>query len=516
MIDKVVETNKIRNKFRYGKTATGFSTLEILIAFVLIILTITAVMSLVFGSQSVLVDSQTSREALDKAQQMVEDAAAVSLQDFNLVNPIAAAQEDIYTKYLDVVQLDDFTKKITSTVSWQSGGRNQKVQLVSLLTDYLNFSGSTCSSVLSGDWSRPKLATSTLASGDLLPSGFPIGAYPITDIDAYKAKLYVAVSSTASDTDPTFFIFDVSNRSQKALLQAALDNSSTTVAGINALQTVGDYVYAASARTIAKTDPTFGQLQIIDISSSTAPFIKSHLAMTGVTSGGVGSSIFYSKGYIYLGLSSTAGTGAEFYIIDVSDPSSPHQVGRWPAVGSMGAGINAILVKNGFAYLAHPASGVYNEQLTILDVSNASDPQRVGGFFYNGSSGGNGKSLYMVGNTLYLGRTASKISGSVPDTIPEIFTLDISNPAMVSSSGLPTLSLANKMSVNKILARDYLAFLLVNNQLQIVKTVDFSPYANPLVFPGSTGTAMDCEGNYIYIGSTDTLGNSYITTITAQ
>ena len=72
------------------------------------------------------------------------------------------------------------------------------------------------------------------------------------------------------------------------------------------------------------------------------------------------------------------------------------------------------------------------------------------------------------------------------------------------------------MSVNKILARDYLAFLLVNNQLQIVKTVDFSPYANPLVFPGSTGTAMDCEGNYIYIGSTDTLGNSYITTITAQ
>jgi len=65
----------------------GGSTLEILIAFLIISLSIGAVTMLSFSNQSVAVDSETNNEALYKAQQMLEKARSDSRFDFALVNP---------------------------------------------------------------------------------------------------------------------------------------------------------------------------------------------------------------------------------------------------------------------------------------------------------------------------------------------------------------------------------------------------------------------------------------------
>ena len=46
----------------------GFITLEILIAFAVVILSISAVIMVTFGNQSVAVDSQVNLEAISKAQ----------------------------------------------------------------------------------------------------------------------------------------------------------------------------------------------------------------------------------------------------------------------------------------------------------------------------------------------------------------------------------------------------------------------------------------------------------------
>ena len=64
------------------KYVNGFATLEILIAFAVLILSISAVILLAFGNQSIIVDSRTNSEALYKAQKMLEEARAASRQDF--------------------------------------------------------------------------------------------------------------------------------------------------------------------------------------------------------------------------------------------------------------------------------------------------------------------------------------------------------------------------------------------------------------------------------------------------
>src|SRR3989338_9394963 len=87
------------------KYMKGFATLEILIAFAVLILSISAVILLVFGNQSIIIDSQTNSEALYKAQKMLEEARAASKQDFFSVNSITTTSDDIYQKTLDVIDL---------------------------------------------------------------------------------------------------------------------------------------------------------------------------------------------------------------------------------------------------------------------------------------------------------------------------------------------------------------------------------------------------------------------------
>jgi type II secretory pathway pseudopilin PulG len=106
-----------------GKKIRGMATLEILIAFAILSLSMGAVILVAFGNQSVAVDSQLSMEALGKAQKMLEEARATSRQDFNLVNPYTNTETSgplTFTKTLDVQTsatdptLDVYTKKVTS------------------------------------------------------------------------------------------------------------------------------------------------------------------------------------------------------------------------------------------------------------------------------------------------------------------------------------------------------------------------------------------------------------------
>src|SRR3989344_2704590 len=60
----------------------GNSTLEILIAFAILILTMTAVILLFFSNQSISIDTQTNNEALFKAHGLLETARAASRQNF--------------------------------------------------------------------------------------------------------------------------------------------------------------------------------------------------------------------------------------------------------------------------------------------------------------------------------------------------------------------------------------------------------------------------------------------------
>lgn len=482
---------------------SGIATLEVLLAFAIIILGVGASILLVFGNQTSAVSSQTNIEAVSMAEKVIENARALSRFDFQSLVPSLNNTETIgsitYTKSLEVSQIDFFTKQATSTVSWQESGRSLFITFSTLLSNPHSVSSSdTCSSILLGNWKNPILSSWEFGK-DIIndpSSGFPIG-----DIDLYQNKIYIVVNNSNGNNSPTFFILriDPNNPTVKPTLIASVDNDTGVKTGLNGVTATNKYAYVANG-----LGPTKGQLQVIDLTPNPPVVVKTYKipGVSGSSSQAVGQTIAHKDGYVYLGLTKT-GSGPEFNIIDVGggtgSPANPIWVGGY----SVGNGVNAILVKDSYTYIATPN----NEELTVLDISNKANPIRVSGFNAPDNQG-NGKSVSINGNLLYLGRTVTSAN-------PELYIIDKTNPALIPGTPLGTKEISS--SINGILTRDYLTFLLTNSQFQIWNTANpsaITTWATPLSVPGGTGTSLDCEGNSIFFSSVPTSDKGYIAVVT--
>lgn len=510
------------NRYFFTK---GSVTLELLIAFAILILNITAVILILNGGQSIYIDSETNTEALFKAKSILEQTREKSKIDFNLVSPRIITEPEgpiVYTKKINVDQLNLFTKEISSSIEWNAlGGRTLKIELKTLLTNPEALKGGdTCSSVLEGDWKNPEM-TSYAFGADIL--GDTSSGFPITSIQVFKNRAYVTVNNDNGNNDGTFFILNISNPEQKPEPEGFLDNSLTVSEGLNAVAVDGEsYAFVANGYDSASSGCDEGdncaQLQVINISNPHNPHLIRNFKIQSTTSGGklaYGTSIFYQDGIVYLGLAKS--NNQEFYILDVSgkiissaSPSNPAKISSF----EVGNGVNAIFKKNNYIYLASPN----DQELKILNISDLYNPTLVGGFDAPGGGGnyGNGKSLSLVGDSLFLGRTL--LNGN------EFYILDKKNPEI----NLPILGFkdikngTDNSSVNGIVVRDYLVFLITNSEFQILNIEDpsnITEFTDPLILPPGTGgvhgTATDCEGNYIYVGSEGSNDKGYFSIVKA-
>jgi len=143
--------------FKFKFHQAGFSTIEMLLAMFILILSLTAVITVSFSSQSLVIGSRTNAEALNIAQGLLEKAQADARQDFNLVNPYSTKSFDNFyeenvtvTHPLENGKPNYFAKLVTVTVSWNGEFNHpQKVILSTLVTNFNNaIGGDTCSSLL--------------------------------------------------------------------------------------------------------------------------------------------------------------------------------------------------------------------------------------------------------------------------------------------------------------------------------------------------------------------------------
>lgn len=133
-------------------------------------------------------------------------------------------------------------------MSWDFGGRRQEVQLQTLISDWRGTAGNdTCDSNLSGDWKNPQVEHFDFTVLSETASS------TISDIDAYKNKLYVAVEDTSTSTDPTLFIFNILDPKNLSLPQY----SGGDIGKANAIATDDDFIYIAGKSSV-------NQLQIAD------------------------------------------------------------------------------------------------------------------------------------------------------------------------------------------------------------------------------------------------------------
>ncbi len=500
-------------KYFRKNLSSGSITLELLIAFTVLIINITAVMLVINNNQSFSTEIEMNSGAIYQASSMMEGVVIQSKFDFNLVNPIPFFENGIYKNGLLVDQIDFFTKKISSKVIWKNtSGYEQKIEIVRILTNIEAIDGGdTCSSVLidPNDWKIPNYHNFSSVNF----SGLNSNGIKISDLDVFNNKLYVTALNTINSNNNTFFIIDLPNDiNQSPIYLSGLDNNLNSISGLNAIKVSKNYAYVANAYIGSSSgciqNNNCAQLQVIDISDPSNPILSANLKIPTITSSGklaAGTSIFYDKGYVYLGLAKAV-SGTEFNIIDVggggppASPINPIRKGGY----IIGNGVNAIFVKNNYAYIASPN----NENIIILDISNPNNPIKISGYTppdlpnTNGVGSNHGKSIFVVGNKLFLGRTYSP---------KEFYIFDISNYPNMEVLGLPLdIGTGNKMSINKLLVRDFLVFFVTPNQFQVWNIADVNnlrPWTIDETMSsflsmqtlGGNGITMDCEGNNIYV-----------------
>jgi putative endonuclease len=514
------------NKSGAAYMQRAFSTLEMMIAMAVMVITLSSVILVSFGNQGMLVSGQTNSEAMNLAQKMLEEQQELTRKDFRLV-AATSSTEDIYTKTILVEPWpgDPYSsKRVSATISWNDQRMiPRSLSVTTVLSNFMNaVGGDTCAAPM-GDWANPQKDDYALDLTSLLPMA---GTFAIGSLDAYRGKLYVAARNTSAATLPAVFVFDISNPPQKPTYLGSVDNNPGSITGLYSFHVGNTVLVSGVPRTFAYAANAFGsanlntctqaancsQMQVFDVTNPANPTlaysfkfatssesVPNWLPYVNGSASTVGKSLFYRDGYVYLGLSN-APTGPEFTIIDVHNPLSPIPIGSGYEVGF---GVEAIYVRGNYAYLA--TNDTANNELVVLDISNPLAPTLVPSVF-NPPGLGFGNALYAIGDRLYFGKTYAASS-------PELHVFDITKPA----NGVPSAgSKAIGSSVAGLVVRGPLAFTLTSTtQLLHIFTVsdaaNILPHATPLAMPG-IGVALDCEQNVLYAG-TNNGANGFVTVI---
>ena len=119
----------------------GQSTLEVLIAVTILTISLTSVAVVIWSSQSLNIDSQEADQAISLGLQNIENAYARAQSNFGGLVSGSSTQAEFLIE-TDVQNIDVNTKRVISRVSWQTDPlRQQKIELVSLMTNWRNVAG---------------------------------------------------------------------------------------------------------------------------------------------------------------------------------------------------------------------------------------------------------------------------------------------------------------------------------------------------------------------------------------
>jgi hypothetical protein len=472
------------------KKEVGSSTLEILLAFAILSICMAAIILVIFGNQSVAIDTQTNNEALYKAQASMERARALSRQNFlGVISTTTTSTSTItYTNIFTVSDVTQCKKQATSTVTWTTGSRTQKVELSTFFVDIagaLALGNDCATDPPSGDWSHPQ----EKGFLNITPGGSATG------IDVTTNKAYITLSNTPS-TRPDIAIIDVTSSTSPALIKAVNVKNAPGFNALDVATSTNGRLYAY----IATNDPN-GQFLIMDVTDANTPTFVASTTLPGISTG-VGKSIFYYNKKVYIGTSYFVCPGcAELNIYDVSTPTNPSHV----ASIDVGRNVNAVYVRNGLAYLAtgSGSAGVHNP-FKIYDV----DPthvfpnpiqtylQQVGSFNTTGDE--DGTAIFLLGNKAYLGLQHTPASRS------DFWILDIAQVSSVISTASTTLGLNSSSQVNGIRVAGNLAFLGISDPNTGFQVLDISkkPIGNVGAFNFQQDTTgVDMDNNTVYLSS---------------
>ncbi|HCI05686.1 MAG: hypothetical protein UX26_C0026G0010 [Parcubacteria group bacterium GW2011_GWC1_45_9] len=446
----------------------GQSTLEILVALSVLIISVSAAISVFFSNQLAAEFSSRQHQALQLAEQEIEVAKARAVDSFDsLVSQNSSFS--VFQKEMIVENLDFYTKKITSRVSWLIDSiRPANVSLTTVLTNWRAIEpddGTGPGSGPVGDWMNPETAgTLDLGAGN---EG--------TDL-AVKDEVVFITAKASDNKKKDLLSINVSN-----IYSPQKISEIDTGYGLNSIFVLNDYAYVVQAKTS-------NQFQIINIANPASMNLVGEITLSGA--GKQGLSVAVKDNFAFVGTEKSS--GKELYVFNVSNAASPQLVKSI----ELGANIQDIHIFNDRAYLATNYST--SSEAVIFDIVNPANPVFLASFDCLSSCGSStqGLSVFPANyNTLFLGTN---------------FGLEIINTANLSGL-IRQGGYAAGGSVNDIYAVDFLAFLATSNSNTEFQVVDITNLQNPYIYSSfnfpqmATGIAYRNNVVYTSVRSNDAL-----------
>ncbi len=436
----------------------GFSLVEVMLASAVFALLVTALVgAYLYGEEATALAGHRARavllaeEGLEAARN-IRDSSYASLTAGTHGMLISSNQwgfsgasditDSFFTRQVAVTTIDPDHKAITSTVTWQqTPSRTGSITLTSRMTNWLG--------------TKKGLAPVLFGIFDLTTANSGSENTDAISVASAGNTVYLGRSTNPGNE---FFSIDVANPALPLVSgQLALGGDP------NDIVVSGNYAYIASSDDSS-------ELTVIDISILATPTLAANFNLTAANSGSANSDglavVMGKTNYLYL-TRSTSG-GKEFYVFDISTPTSPSLVGSVDLNGDL----NELVQSGNFAY---SASSDNTQEFQVVDVTTVTNPSLAASLDLNeGDTAADGLSVAIGTNTVYLGRNGS--AGS-----PEFYLINVTTPA--SPTIISTLDIGTSIikSLDFSVSANLVFFANRNPSSDDYNTVDVSTPATPVL-----------------------------------
>lgn len=418
-------------------TNKGFSTIELLIAFAVMTLSMTAVIMVAFGNQATAIDTQLAQRGLYIAQKQLEEAGASLISNFNAIESEDAAIsfDSTYDTQIEIIDISPCVKEVESMSLWNRNVRELETSLKSIFVSPKESLalGNDCQTQKSKKlWDNPVSYNFSTP----IDAGSPGSAI---DTIRHNDTRYAILTTNWENNKNTLWVIDATDPSNPQAVGGVEATDKLNFIDVDAYHIEStNYIYAfvASASTTAQL-----QIYLIDITNpSSITISRIAKARLPQLTNGVPRSIYYYDNRIYIGTqfvacprTCTPAQNNEFHIYNVSTPSSP----TWQGGVNVNHNINDIAVLGDWAYLAISDN---NRELAVLQINPSKSNYLVHHdttkFGYDAPGNTDGQTLAVSGQYVYMGRPQS--------SSPDLFAFrasDLTHGASVTDGALSSINL---------------------------------------------------------------------------
>jgi hypothetical protein len=413
-----------------GDMQKGFSTIEMVMAFAVMVTVLVGVVLADFGTRYWTITSQTSNEALYKAKGRIEDLRAAAKADFITVASTPATRDNdascaagglCYDMQDTVTDVSRCAKYVETKISWQVPGYpGSSTSLYTYLTnptEAIALGGDCPLEYPAGPWTSPQ---------ELYEADLSLGAP--TGIDAVNGVSYMTGAASpflqvVTSRGPVYFSNGFAGDTKYNALDVARDAATGRT-----------YAYVAADGT-----KDGGQFVVIDMTYINNPTLVASASLDGVTvtdTQGQGWRVAFYDRSAYV--ATRYADGPEFHVFDVVNPALPTE--RYAGT-ELGTSVNAIAVRDqkssgancqshgGVCRFAYLATADDAKEVTVLDVTDPANVTTAATIDLPddaGCSAGqpDAEAVALSGATLYVGRDYDP---SCPG-LAQLYAFDASDP----------------------------------------------------------------------------------------